>query len=274
MSESVALPVEQSHSSAKSINQTQRMDLIIEQVVSVGSMRIEDLADRFGVSIMTIHRDLDQLDARGIVRKSRGLVTAVATSLFEANPEYRQRQQIAEKKAIAAVAFNLVEPGQAIILDDSTTGVHLAELLPQKQPLTVITNFQKTIEILVKHPGVALVSLGGQHYQWSNAFMGSLTISAIESLRADVLFMSTPAVIDDICFHQHHDATLIKRAMFESAQKRYLLLDHSKFNERALHGNIALSEFDAVIVDSKTDASDLLRMQNKGIEVIVAEVNG
>ena len=252
------------------LNQVQRLDAIVELVVNVGSMRIEDLAERFGVSTMTIHRDLDMLDARGIVRKSRGLVTAVASSLFEANPEYRQRQQIEEKEAIAREAFRLVEPGQAIILDDSTTGVNLAKLLPQRQPLTVITNFQRTIDALVKHPGIALISLGGQHYQWSNAFMGSLTVNAIQSLRADALFMSTPSIIDDVCFHQHHDATLIKRAMFDAAEKRYLLVDYSKFEKRALHGNIALSEFNAIIVDSKTADSHIERLRGKGIVVIIA----
>lgn len=253
-----------------SLSQVQRLDVIVELVVSVGSMRIEELAERFGVSTMTIHRDLDMLDARGIVRKSRGLVTAVATSLFEANPEYRQRQQIEEKLAIAQEAFRLVEPGQAIILDDSTTGVDLAKLLPQRQPLTVITNFQKTIDELTKFPGIALISLGGQHYQWSNAFMGSLTVHAMESLRADALFMSTPSIVDDICFHQHHDATLIKRAMFEAADKRYLLVDHSKFEKRALHANIPLSEFNAVIVDSKTPKTHIDRLRDKGITVTVA----
>lgn len=260
----------QSKPSLKGLNQNQRHDSIIEYVVSAGSVRIEDLCEKFEVSTMTIHRDLDVLDSRGILRKSRGVVTAVATNLFEANPEYRKRQKIAEKTEIAHEAFKLVEPGQALMLDDSTTGVHLAELLPQKQPLTVITNFQHTIEALSKHPGLALISLGGQHYQWSNAFMGSMTIAAIKSLKADSLFMSTPAVIDDICFHQHHDATLIKMAMFEAAQKRYLLLDHGKFTQRALHSNIPLKDFDAVIVDSKTDKEHLERLSDKGVNVIVA----
>lgn len=253
-----------------SLNQVQRLDAIVELVVNIGSMRIEDLADRFNVSTMTIHRDLDMLDARGIVRKSRGFVTAVASSLIEANPEYRQRQQIEEKEEIALEAFKFVEPGQAIILDDSTTGVNLAKLLPQSQPLTVITNFQKTIDTLVKYPGIALISLGGQHYQWSNAFMGALTVSAIQSLRADAFFMSTPSIIDDVCFHQRNDVILIKRAMFNAAEKRYLLVDHSKFEKRALHANIALSEFDAVIVDSKTPDFHIERLREKGVVVIVA----
>lgn len=254
----------------KNLNQNQRHDSIIELVINEGSVRIEDLADRFEVSVVTIHRDLDMLDARGIVRKSRGVVTAVATSLFEANPEYRKRQNIQHKKELAAEAFKLVEPGQAVLLDDSTTGVHLAELLPQRQPLSVITNFQQIIDTLAPHPGIALISLGGQHYQWSNAYMGSITVNALNSLRADTLFMSTPSIVDDVCFHQHHDASLIKEAMFKAAARRYLLVDESKFNQRALHANIALSNFDAVILNSGVSSEHVERLKEKDINVIVA----
>lgn len=254
----------------KNLNQNQRHDSIIELVINEGSVRIEDLADRFEVSVVTIHRDLDMLDARGIVRKSRGLVTAVATSLFEANPEYRKRQNVQHKKELAAEAFKLVEPGQAVLMDDSTTGVHLAELLPQRQPLSVITNFQQIIDTLAPHPGIKLISLGGQHYQWSNAFMGSITVNTLNSLRADTLFMSTPSIVDDVCFHQHHDASLIKRAMFKAAARRYLIVDESKFHQRALHANIALTDFDAVILNHDASSEHVDRLKEKGINVIVA----
>ena len=254
----------------KNLNQNQRHDSIIELVINEGSVRIEDLADRFEVSVVTIHRDLDMLDARGIVRKSRGLVTAVATSLFEANPEYRKRQNVQHKRELSAEAFKLVEPGQAVLMDDSTTGVHLAELLPQRQPLSVITNFQQIIDTLAPHPGIALISLGGQHYQWSNAFMGSITVNTLNSLRADTLFMSTPSIVDDVCFHQHHDASLIKRAMFKAAARRYLIVDESKFHQRALHANIALTDFDAVILNHDASSEHIDRLKEKGINVIVA----
>lgn len=253
------------------LRQSERHDAITELVLSAGSMRIEDLAEIFGVSTMTVHRDLDTLDARGILRKSRGVVTAVATSLFESSPEYRARQHQSDKEAVARAAFAFVEPGHAVILDDSTTGLYLAQMLPQRQPLTVITNFQRVMTALVGHPGIALIALGGQHYQWCDAYMGSLTLNALRSLRADVLFMSTPAITDDICFHQHHDAALVKRAMFETAAKRILMADHSKFTQRALHGHIALAEFDAVIVDAHTSPDDVSRLRDKGVSVIVGE---
>lgn len=241
-----------------------------EMVLSAGSMRIEELAEAFGISTMTVHRDLDTLAARGVLRKSRGTATALASSLVESSPEYRAREHRREKEAIARTAFDFVEAGQAVILDDSTTGVHLAQMLPQQQPLTVITNFQRVLNELVGLPGIALISLGGQHYQWCDAYMGSLTHNALHSLRADVLFMSTPAITDDICFHQHHDAALVKKAMFEVAKRRVLMVDNSKFTKRALHAYMKVSDFDVVIVDSGTTKDDITRLKDKGVNVVVA----
>lgn len=255
--------------SRKNLRQPERHDAITEWVMSQGTVRIDELAEGLGVSSMTVHRDLDALAAKGLLRKSRGVVTAVATSLFEASVEYRTRQAQAAKEAVAQVAFSYVEPGQALILDDSTTGLYLARLLPQRQPLTVITNFQDALNALTGHPGIALIALGGQYYQWCDAYMGAITINALQGLRADVFFMSTSAITDDICFHQHHDTVLVKRAMFEAASTRILYADHSKFGQRALHALGPLSEFDVVVLDAGTVPDDVARLQQAGVNVVV-----
>jgi hypothetical protein len=92
------------------LRQEQRLDAITELVLASGTLKIEDLVEQFQARVMTIHRDLNLLDSRGILRKSRGYATAVACSLFEANPEYRQRQNIYEKEMLAQTAFKFVEP--------------------------------------------------------------------------------------------------------------------------------------------------------------------
>jgi len=254
------------------LKQNQRLDVITELVLASGSMRIDELTDMFGVSTMTIHRDLDILDAKGLLRKSRGVVTALATSLFEASTEYRARQGRAEKDAVSRAALELVEPGQAVILDDSTTGLLLAGLLLQRQPLTVITNFQRVIDKLVGHPGIALIATGGQYYQWCEAYMGTVALAGLSTLKADIAFLSSPAITGGVCYHQHHDAVQVKRAMFDAARRRILYFDHSKLNKRALHAHHKVSDFDAVIVDSRIDPVDLTRLEDTGVEIIVAQV--
>lgn len=254
------------------LRQADRLDAIADFVLSTGTARIEDLSEMFGVSSMTIHRDLDALDQKGILRKTRGVATAVATSLFEASPEYRIRQADLEKKAVAKAAFDLIEPGQAIMLDDSTTGIHLAHMLPQKIPLTVITNFHRIAEILIEHSGIQTILIGGQYDRASEAFMGALTIDALKTLRADIVVMSSPAVTNGVCFHQHHGAVLIKRAMVQAASKKVLYLDHTKFSMTALHAATQITDYDTVIVDSKTPVDEIDQIRQLDVELIVAQV--
>ena len=265
-----SLMAEQLPSDSRHARQIARRQLITEAVMAEGSMRIEDLTERFGISLMTAHRDLDELVARGLLRKARGIVSAAPTSLIEASDVYRFSRQSAEKKAIAAAAMQLVEPGQAIFFDDSTTVLQMAAHLPAKVPLTAITNSLILMNELNGIRDLTLLGLGGQLHNWCNAFMGRMTINEIKRLRADTLFMSMSAITDDMVFHQSPDMVETKRAMFESASKRILLADHTKFGRRALHAFADLTEFDVVIVDQLTDAAHISRMRAKGINVVIA----
>lgn len=250
--------------------QRARQRAIAADVMADGSVRIDALAEKHGISLMTAHRDLDALVARGIVRKTRGLVTALPSSLVEASDLFRRGQQHSEKAALARAACAWIEPGHAVILDDSTTTLNLVPLITDKVPLTVITNFLPIIEDLSGEPALTLIALGGQFHPWANSFMGHMTVAAIRDIRADIVIMSTSAITDDICFHQTQETVDTKRAMFESAAIRLLIVDHTKFERRALHALAPLTDFDHVIVDWRTRAEHVDRLKRQGIGVTVA----
>ncbi|WP_308465978.1 DeoR/GlpR family DNA-binding transcription regulator [Rathayibacter soli] len=250
--------------------QVERQRAISEAVMAEGAVRIEQLAERFDISLMTVHRDLDELESRGLLRKSRGVATAQSSSLVESSDVYRSGQQLAEKRALARAAMEFIDPGQSIFLDDSTTVQQMAGLLPGKTPLTVITNVLTLLNELHGVRGISLVALGGNYYNWCSAFMGRMTNEAIAKLRADVLVMSTAAITDDTCFFQTPETVDTKRAMFDSAAIRILVTDRTKFQKRALHALVHLTEFDVVIVDAATAKADIARMRSQGIRVVVA----
>lgn len=248
-----------------------RRQSITETVMAEGAVRIEDLAERFQISLMTAHRDLDELASRGILRKTRGIAQAAPTSLIESSDLYRANRQSAEKQALALAALAFVEPGQSIFLDDSTTVLQMAPLLPAKLPLTAITNSLTLMNVLKDVRDLTLLGLGGQYHNWCNAFLGHTTTSEIARLRADTLIMSTAAITDDMIFHQSADMVEVKKAMFAAASLRILLVDHTKFERRALHGFVSLNRFDIVIVDDGTPKIHLDRLRANGIRVVVAE---
>lgn len=254
--------------------QLARRQMIAEAVMAEGTMRIEDLTERFGISLMTVHRDIDDLVGRGLLRKTRGIVSAAPTSLIEASDVYRVTRQSEEKRAVAEAAMQFVEPGQAIFFDDSTTVLQMAAHLASKVPITAITNSLALMNELKGLRDVTLLGLGGQYFNWCNAFIGRMTTREISRLRADRVFLSLAAITDDMVFHQSPEMVETKRAMFDSAAMRILLADHTKFERRALHAMGQLNEFDVVIVDDGTPQHHLDRMRANGINVVVAERTG
>jgi len=255
---------------SRQARQLARRQLIVEAVMAEGAIRIEDITGRFGISLMTAHRDIDELAERGLLHKSRGVVSATATSLVESSDIYRATRQLEEKQAIAEAAAAYLEPGQAIFMDDSTTVFQMARLLPARAPLTVITNSLTLMNELRNIRDVTLLGLGGQYHNWCNAFMGHMTREEIARLRADVFFVSMSAIMDDTVFHQSAETVETKRAMFDAARQRILLMDHTKFERRALHRFAHLREFDVVIVDRSLPVALMRKIKEMGVNLIVA----
>lgn len=244
----------------------QRQAEIAEHVVAHGSVSATELAEMFHVSLMTIHRDLDELERQGVVRKFRGGVSAQPSSVFESNVSYRLRAGRAEKTAMAARARELIEPGMAIMLDDSTTTLELARLLEDAAPLTVMTNFLETIKLLSTVRGIRLLALGGEYYPTHDSFLGVPCIDAVEALRVDLLFASTSAVSGSYAYHQEQEIVLVKRAMIRAAQRSVLMVDHSKLGRVALHRLAPLSDIDLVITDRQAPPDTLLEMRENGVK--------
>lgn len=252
-------------------DQQARQRVIRDFVLATGSRSVEDIAQHTGVSTMTVYRDLADLEPAGVLRLSRGMVTAAASNLHEASSGYRLTRESAEKASLARAALEFVEPGSAVMLDDSSTGVHLARLLPQRTPLTVVTNYQPVAEVLKEEQNVRLILTGGEYRGWADALMGPMTVRAVRSLRADTVFMSVSALYDGRCFHPTEEPAEVKRAMLGSSIFKVLYVDHTKFSRTALHEVGSVRDFDVVIVDQATSAAQVTAIEDAGVRVVRAE---
>lgn len=247
--------------------QQDRRRKITELVMAEGTLRIDDLVVTVGASAMTVYRDLADLESQGLVHRNRGYVSAASSLLYEAASEYRLQQNEVEKKELARAAAELIEPGQAVMLDDSTTGVYLARLLPERAPLTVVTNHRGVFGELAGQQGIHLISVGGDYLPWADAFVGGMALDALRGMRVDLAIMSVSAVTGGVCFYPQQEMVQLKKAMLASASRRVLYVDHTKFRRRALHAVAPAEDFDIVIVDSKTSDSDVEVLRERGAEV-------
>ncbi len=249
-----------------------RQSGIADFVFEHGSAAIKDLAELFDVSLITIHRDLDELERQGMLRKLRGYVTAEPSSLFDSSVRYRLTAAMREKEALAKFALTQVEPGQSVLLDESTTALMVAKILPGKTPLTVITNFAMILNELNEVKGIDLICLGGEYLPFLAAFGGEVCQASLGAVRADVLFMSTSAVSDCVALHQDQRTMAGKRAMMAAAKRRILLVDHTKFGRVALHKLAPLGDFDLVVVDSGIDAASLKELKECSVPFEVVQL--
>jgi DeoR/GlpR family transcriptional regulator of sugar metabolism len=255
-----------------SLRPSERRRLLLDHVLRTGSAQLDELAAQFGVSRMTVHRDLGALASQGIVRRVHGGVTVRSSNLVESNYLYRSRLAEREKQAIATAAAELIQPGQAIIVDDSTTVGRLTSFIPACKPLIVITNSVAVVEQLGGAHDIETICLGGRYNQRFNACFGYICEHSISSLRANTLFMSASTVFSGAAYHQQEDVVKTKRALMAVADTRVLLVDSSKFGVTALIRLADLSEFDVVLTDSGIAPTEAEMLRQSGVNLRIVEV--
>lgn len=249
-----------------------RRQAIAQFVQDAGTARIEDLAERFAVSPMTIHRDLDVLAAEGWLERTRGSARTAGLRLHERNVNLRRRQHTATKRALARAALAHLRPGMSLALDDSTTVAALLPHLPVLQPLTVISNFVPVITAAAADPDIDLICLGGQYDRSLDSFDGPSVMDQLLTLTADAVVMSAAAVHQGFLLYPTPDAARRKRAFIEMGELKVLLADSTKFAARASHRVIGVDVFDVVIVDRATAPEHLEALEAAGVHVEVVDV--
>jgi DeoR/GlpR family transcriptional regulator of sugar metabolism len=248
-----------------------RREAMRRRVAELGFARVDQLAQECGVSIMTVHRDLDELEARGFLRKVRGGATSAPTRTFHGDLAHRMQAQAREKRLMAEFVIRTeIAPGQVVAIDDSTTSLALARLLPERAPLTVVTHFLPVIRALADQPGIDLIGLGGRFVPSYDSFLGQATAAAAAELQTDVLIMSTTSVTDGVCYIQSQDTVITRRALVANAARTVALIDHTKFGRRALHRLVDLADLDRVVVDPDTPAEIVRDLTRRSVRVEVA----
>jgi DeoR/GlpR family transcriptional regulator of sugar metabolism len=252
----------------------QRQAAILRRVRSAGGVRVADLVTEFGVSDMTIRRDLEVLAERGLLAKVHGGATAVTNGSTDepgfAAKSVRQRQ---EKSAIAARAATLVRPGTAIALSAGTTTAELAGQLTGVPELTVVTNSIPVADVFYQggRPDQTVVLTGGVRTR-SDALVGPVAVAAVASLHVDLLFLGVHGMGERAGFTTPNLLEAeVDRALVLAAQRLVVLADHTKWGTVGISSIAALSEADVLITDSLLPEAARKILQDEVGELIITE---
>ena len=241
----------------------ERQTQILADLHRAGRVEVLHLAQCYGVSEHTIRRDLIALERRGYLQKTHG--GAVALDTARLNWQERLATLPGAKDQIGRLAASLIQAGQTVMLDASSTTLALARHLSAR-PLTVITNSLDIAAVFDQMPEVELVVTGGVWDQDARAFRGEATREIISRYRADWAVIGTCALhpASGVSVSDESDAA-VKQAMVAVSLRTAVLADHSKRDQVAAYVVLAPTQVTMVVTDEPWPELEAL-----GTEILVS----
>jgi DeoR family ulaG and ulaABCDEF operon transcriptional repressor len=243
---------------------------------SQGFISFKQLCDRLEASSATIRRDLERLDAEGLIERVRGgarlrngAKPVSSDRLIGASFEENKTRFAVEKAAIGRAAAKLCERGEAIIIDGGTTTFQMCAHL-EGLNLQVLTNSLHIVGELLPQPGARVSVPGGAVFREQNIILSPFEDDGINRYHASKLFMGAAAIGQRGLMQA--DVVLIQaeQKLMDKADQLIVLADSSKFRGSATFLVCGLDEIDIVITDAGLRETDLDLLKAHEVEVIIA----
>jgi len=251
--------------------QDERLEEIVTLLKNNQTVKIVDLAERFGVTRETIRRDLYELEKRGHARKVHG---GARFRKSGSEPPFMTRSDtyVKEKEAIARKAVELVEDGDSLFIDIGTTTFLFASQLKKKSGLQIVTNSVKVAMELFDHPSAKVILCGGELRQEELSLSGPEACRTVESFFADKAFIGVGGLsLAHGITDYHVEEAGIRRLMMQRAKETVALADGSKFGNVAFAKVTDLAKVHTVITDRQADEDTIRGMREIGIEVLQSD---
>jgi DeoR family fructose operon transcriptional repressor len=255
----------------------QRQSKILELLVKNGEVEVSDLADKFTASRETIRRDLREMEASGLLKRTHGGAVPVEKKYsdgYEYPLQARGLQHYEEKQRICRETAKLVEDGDTIFMDNSSTTMNLLKYLPEDFKITIITN---SIQVLLEagrleNNNIVVISVGGMFNPKNFSLTGLLSNNYARSFFPDKSIVSCRGIdeksgITDSSFLEIE----VKRKMIDQSKQLIVMADYSKFGQTGAVYVGKLNEINVLITDSKTDPEKLKMFSEFDTRIIIAE---
>ena len=252
----------------------ERQEHIARIVEEHGRVLVADLAAQFGVSTVTIRKDLFVLEGEHRLVRTHGGAIARDRSRPELAFDIRERLQPDEKLRIGAAAAALVQDGDSIVMDASTTALSVAGHLKARggwSQLTVLTNGLRLASELAGHPGITVLILGGRVRWEALSVVGQLGDGLFSRINVQKAFLGAAGfTLDSGMADATEEEAQIKRSMVSAAREVIAIVDHTKWERAAFATFCTTDQISLVITDERAPDAMVRALADRGIEVLFA----
>lgn len=247
----------------------ERKNEILNKLRAEQRVLVSELALYYNVTEETIRRDLDKLEKEGYATKTYGGAIWGNSTKTDLSYTIRNKTNVEAKNVIAGLVAKLVEDGDHLMLDDSSTSLYVAKKLKEKKNLTVITNSVELVVELANVDGWTLILTGGKLKPQSLALVGSQAQQMLSNYHVDKVLLSgkgldfKAGLTDSSEFHAE-----TKQSMIRAAKQRILILDNSKFDKVSFVRITDIDQIDTVVTNCPPNREWLRYFEEHHVECI------
>lgn len=255
------------------VNKSERCLAILDMLQKQHKVEVNELSKQFGISDMTIRRDLNFLAKQyNITRTHGGALMANQPVVRMISFDESRISNKESKEKIAAKAASLIKNGQRIFIDAGSTTRIILNYMREDVRAVIVTNHLKVAEHALQFDNLSVIMLGGEMIRITNCSSGTVAEEQIKKYQLDIAFLGAAAIgTDGRLYDGYSPEARFKSSIFSVAKKIYLLTDSSKFNTYDLNGFASLSQVDSIITDEGIDEEGMNLLKKYSTNLIIAE---
>lgn len=262
----------------KDVFARERQEHIARLVEEHGRARVADLATRFAVSSVTIRKDLLALESAQRLVRAHGGAIAIDRRRPELSFDIRERLQADEKARIGAAGAALVQDGESIVMDASTTALSVARQLKAQagwSQLTIITNGLRIAFELAGQPGITVLMLGGRVRFEAMSVVGQLGDGLFDRINVQKAFLGAAGfTVESGLADATDEEAQIKRSMVGAAREVIAIVDHTKWQRAAFATFCPTTKIGLVLTDAAAPTEMIEELRRQDIDVRIVEQTG
>jgi len=253
----------------RNLSQSERMEHVLRLLETRDYVQVAELSQAFAVSEVTVRSDLTELARQGLVARIRGGVRALQHGQSEVGFDLRLRLEVDQKRAIARAAAAMVDEGEAVALDASTTAYYLALELRSKRELVVVTNGLLVATALADAPGITVLVTGGMLRLSAMSVVGDFGADVLRTTRINKGFLGARGLsLSRGLMDLNPDEVRIKQEMADACEQVYGIFDGTKWHRSALLAFVSVEELAGIITVSSAPTVEVGAWRAAGVNVI------